>query len=152
MDSLLRYIVGSQPQTFWLAAAFALALCRLIVTYLGIKAGIAARPIARVDFILAQLLLGVLGFIAFGSLLMMLTAFGRSESDAMLLSVMMILNTVLQYFFVKIAVQRLRSIGWSPRWAWLMTFDSLSRAMTLILCCVPPGTGRVRREDAAATV
>lgn len=134
----LHGMIGTLLSSSWLIAIVAIG--HLVTTMAGIKAGRRERPAGRGEFVLLLALLVGLCVIAGGSMAILAAGI---QSDILLPICLLLADQVAQYFSVKWSVQRLRSIGWSPNWAWLLIINGVAAGVVLALCLLLP-VGRAR--------
>jgi uncharacterized membrane protein YhaH (DUF805 family) len=133
LDAFLHGQIAAWLTSPWLIVVA--VIIRVITTMLAIRAGRQATLIGRLDFVVFLVVLTMILFMSFVS--MTLVVLGL-DNDDLLVIVLLIAYQATMYFCVKWSVQRLRSIGWSPNWAWLLNVDGLAYVVMAILCIMPP--------------
>ncbi len=129
-DDYLRWLIGAWAwlSPSWLAVAILIG--RLVAIAAGIWLGCLARPVTRGGFVLFAMVYDGLVVSAGLGIAM---ALGANGSQDRLLAVLAAAYPVAQFYFVASAVRRLRDMGWSPSWAWLLLVDGLLMPLTLLL-------------------
>jgi len=127
----------SLAERLWMMAPWLMVLssiARVIATYIGIQMGVGAKSIARGDYILFSIVYAALGFIALGVIAMVA---GVLDSQIPVPLLCYLAYPFAAFFLVRASVQRLRDIGWSPQWAWLLVFDGMITPLMLLLWIIP---------------